>query len=62
MSFNLGNKSSAKLIVLAVVVNTEGFLKCYQIFEGDMADCNTIQNIIDKLFTKKLSTEKHPIA
>lgn len=54
-------RSDAKLIVLAVVVNTEGFLKYSQIFEGNTADCNTVQNIIDELSVRTSSTEKHPI-
>jgi len=54
-------RSDAKLIVLAVVVNTEGFLKYSQIFEGNTADCNTVQNIIDELSARTSSTEKHPI-
>lgn len=54
-------RSDAKLIVLAVVVNTEGFLKYSQIFEGNTADCNTVQNIIEELSARTSSTEKHPI-
>ena len=54
-------RSDAKLIVLAVVVNTEGFLKYSQIFDGNTADCNTVQNIIEELSARTSSTEKHPI-
>ena len=44
-----------------MVVNTEGFLKYSQIFEGNTADCNTVQKIIDELSARTSSTEKHPI-
>ena len=42
-------RSDCKLLVLALVVNVEGFIKYSTIFEGDMADCRTVENIIDKL-------------
>lgn len=42
-------RSDAKLIVLAVVVNQEGFLKDSQIFEGNIADCNTLKEIVTRL-------------
>jgi len=38
-------RSDARLIVLAVVVNTEGFLKYSQIFEGNIADSKTLAHI-----------------
>jgi len=53
-------RTDAKLIVQAVVVNTEGFLKYSQIFEGNTADCNTVQNIIDELSARTSSTKKTP--
>jgi transposase len=37
------------LIVLALVVNVEGFIKYSSIYEGNMADCNTLGTMIDKL-------------
>jgi hypothetical protein len=42
-------RSDAKIVVLAVVVNREGFLKYSNIFEGNMADCKTLQSIVDAL-------------
>ena len=42
-------RNDAKLIVLALVVNREGFIKYSTIFEGDIADCKTLSKIIDKL-------------
>jgi len=42
-------RSDAKLIVLALVVNTEGFIKYSSVFEGNTTDCNTLPDIIDHL-------------
>jgi hypothetical protein len=54
-------RSDARLIVLAVVVNTEGFLKYSQIFEGNLADSKTLEQIICQLSSRTSSTEHHPI-
>ena len=42
-------RSDARLIVLALVVNVEGFIKYSAIHEGNIADCNTLSQMIDKL-------------
>ena len=42
-------RDDAKLVVLALVVNTEGFIKYSAIHEGNIADCNTLSQMIDKL-------------
>jgi len=42
-------RSDAKLIVLALVVNPEGFIKYSSIYEGNMSDCKTVADMIDKL-------------
>ena len=44
-------RSDCPLVVLALVVNVEGFIKYSTIYEGNMADCNTLGNIIDKLIS-----------
>jgi len=44
----MGN-SDARLIVLALVVNGEGFLKYSNIFEGNMADSKTLGTVIETL-------------
>jgi Transposase DDE domain len=54
-------RSDARLVVLAVVVNTEGFLKYSQIFEGNLADSKTLEQIICELSSRTSSTERHPI-
>src|SRR6266511_1101847 len=42
-------RNDAKLIVLALVVNPEGFIKYSSIYEGNMSDCKTVEDMIDKL-------------
>ncbi len=54
-------RSDAKLIVLAVVVNPEGFLKYTDIFEGNTTDCSTLKTIIEKLDKKFHKPDKKPI-
>ncbi|HKG67933.1 MAG TPA: IS1634 family transposase [Segetibacter sp.] len=54
-------RNDARLVVLAVVVNTEGFLKYSQIFEGNISDSKTLEQIIVELSARTSSTERHPI-
>ena len=44
-------RSDAKLVVLALVVNMEGFIKYSAIHEGNMSDSKTLPEMIDKLHT-----------
>jgi transposase len=44
-------RSDAKLVVLALVVNMEGFIKYSAIHEGNMSDSKTLPQMIDKLQT-----------
>ena len=53
-------RSDCKLVVLAMVVNLEGFIKYSNIFEGNTADCNSLPKIIDNLRTQT-SSEKRAI-
>lgn len=45
-------RNDAKLIVLALVVNREGFIKYSSILQGNIADCKTLSAIIKKLRSK----------
>jgi transposase len=54
-------RSDAKIIVLAVVVNREGFLKYSNIFEGNMADCKTLEEIVNALSAQTSFTSRKPI-
>ena len=42
-------RSDAKLVVLALVVNTEGFVKYSSVLQGNIADCQTLSAMIEKL-------------
>jgi len=45
-------RNDAKLVVLALVVNPEGFIKYSSILEGNMADSKTLEAMINKLRVK----------
>lgn len=54
-------RSDARLVVLAVVVNREGFLKYSNIYQGNMADCKTLEGIINGLGTQTSFSGRKPI-
>lgn len=54
-------RADAKLVVLAVVVNLEGFLKYSNIYQGNMADCKTLSDMIDNLKVGSSLTNKKPL-
>jgi len=54
-------RKDAKLIVLAVVINREGFLKYSNIFEGNMADSKTLETIVTSLSHSTSFTGRKPI-
>jgi hypothetical protein len=54
-------RSDAKLIVLAVIINPEGFLKYSDIFEGNTSDCSTLKTVVTKLNEKAGYTSQKPI-
>ena len=45
-------RTDAKLVVLALVVNVEGFIKYSQLFEGNQSDSTSLPKIIDTLRAK----------
>lgn len=45
-------RSDAKLIVLALVINTEGFIKYSNVFEGSKSDSASLPQIIDNIRIK----------
>ena len=51
-------RSDAKLVVLALVVNLEGFIKYSSVHEGNIADCDTLSKMIDKLASHTLKEKK----
>jgi hypothetical protein len=54
-------RSDAKLIVLAVIINSEGFLKYSDIFEGNTSDCSTLKTVITALNQRAGYTSVKPI-
>ncbi len=54
-------RNDAKIVVLAVVVNTEGFLKYSNIFEGNMSDSKTLATMIETLSNQTSVTQRKPI-
>lgn len=45
-------RNDAKLVVLALVINPEGFIKYSSVLEGNMADAKTMEGMIDGLRNK----------
>jgi transposase len=54
-------RSDAKIVVLAVVINREGFLKYSNIFAGNMADCKTLGEVVDALSRQTSFSGRKPI-
>ena len=54
-------RSDARLIVLAMVINPEGFLKYSNIFEGNTTDSSTLPSIISSMRLKTSSTAQRAI-
>ena len=53
-------RNDCKLIVLALVVNTEGFIKYSQLFEGNLTDSRSLLRIIEELNDRTSATERKP--
>ncbi len=51
-------RSDAKLVVLALVINVEGFIKYSSIFEGNTTDSATLESIIEKLRIQTSATQR----
>ena len=51
-------RSDAKLVVLGLVINPEGFIKYSSILEGNMADSKTLEGMIGKLRIKTSSSAR----
>ena len=47
--------------MLAVVVNTEGFIKYSSIYQGNMTDCKTLSDTIDSLRKATSSVAKKAV-
>jgi hypothetical protein len=53
-------RSDCKIVVLALVINPEGFIKYSGIFEGNMQDCKTLETVVKNL-RAKTSTSRRAI-
>ena len=53
-------RSDCKIVVLALVINPEGFIKYSGIFEGNMQDCKTLEGVV-KTIRSKTSTSVRAI-
>ena len=54
-------RKDAKLIVLAVVINKEGFLKYSNVFKGNMTDSKTLKTIVDTISRKTSFSDRKPV-
>ncbi len=54
-------RSDCKLVVLALVTNSEGFVKYSRFFSGNTADCSTLTDIITSLYSYTHTSGTKPI-
>ncbi len=54
-------RSDAKLVVLALVINPQGFIKYSSILEGNMSDPKTLEGMINKLRVKTSDTAQRAL-
>ena len=54
-------RNDCPLIVLALLINPEGFLKYSSIFSGNIADCKTLGKIIDAIHNATSTSQKKEI-
>ncbi len=54
-------RKDAKLVVLAIVINREGFLKYSNIFRGNMADSKTLKILINTINSQTFFSGRKPI-
>lgn len=53
-------RNDCKLLVLAMVINREGFPKHYSLFEGNLCDSASLERIIDSLDARMEGMERKP--
>lgn len=54
-------RNDSRRVVLAVVINREGFLKYSNIFAGNMSDCKTLGEMVDTLAGQTSFSKRKPI-
>lgn len=53
-------RNDAKLVVLALVINAEGFVKYYKIYSGNMSDCKTLLEVVNQLSERTCVNSRKP--
>jgi transposase len=48
-------------VSLALAISAEGFLKHSRIYSGNIADCNTLGDIVEELAAMTSNTERKPV-
>jgi hypothetical protein len=51
-------RSDCKTVVLALVINPEGFIKYSSVFEGNMQDCKTVEETVTNLRTQTSTSQR----
>ena len=54
-------RSDAKLLALALVTNAEGFVKYSKIYQGNIADCKTLEETVKALSAATTSSQNKPM-
>jgi len=54
-------RSDAKIVALATVINAEGFIKYSKIYQGNIADVNTLETTINDLSLQTSLTDRKPV-
>lgn len=54
-------RKDAKLVVLAIVINREGFLKYSNIFRGNMADSKTLKTLVETISSQTSFLQRKPV-
>jgi hypothetical protein len=54
-------RNDAKIVVLALVVNVEGFVKYSHIYRGNIADCKTLEETLEGLSLSTSTTSRKPV-
>lgn len=53
-------RDDAKLVMLALVINAEGFVKYHKIYRGNMSDCKTLLEVVSELSERIYSNSRKP--
>lgn len=51
-------RSDCKIVVLALVINAEGFIKYSSILEGNIQDCRTLESVLNGIRAKTSTTKR----